>query len=87
MTGVTEKNALGWFGLAVLVLAWVSVFSTPWVGRVWTLRIFAAAALAVLIALVLAIACGRRGSRWWYLLAGISFCSELVLLGDLLAGD
>lgn len=74
-------------GIALLVLAWVSVFSTPWLPHARLLRVFAIAAVAAMVSLVSAIACARKGSRWWYLLAAMSFLSELVLLGDLFVGD
>jgi hypothetical protein len=86
MISVKRKSVLGWFGLAAATLAWASVFSTPWVPEGWKLRIFALAAVAVLLSLFLSIIAGRKGSRWWYLLAAISLVSAFVLLADLWAG-
>jgi hypothetical protein len=80
-------NLIGWVGLVLLLAAWASVWSTPGLSESrWVIRIFEGVAIVVLISLVLGILASRRASRWWYALVGAAFVSELILLGDILAG-
>ncbi|HKO19430.1 MAG TPA: hypothetical protein VJU82_11145 [Acidobacteriaceae bacterium] len=86
MIALGRNDVFGWFGLTMLVSAWLSVFSTPWFAEIWKPRIFTLAATAVLVSIFLTIAAGRKGSRWWFLLLAISLVSEVILFGDLWAG-
>lgn len=90
---VEGTNAIGWIGFGILILAWLIVYSTTWLPGFpsgtphLTSLLFAASAVATFIALVLAIECARRRSKWWYLLAAASLISAFVLLADFLVGD
>jgi hypothetical protein len=87
VAAVKRRNNIGWISMGLLVLAWVFTFSTPWLPDAWILRAFAVSTLAALVSLMLAIVCARKGSRWWYLLAGSSLVSGLILLADLVVGS
>lgn len=91
---LNRTNATGWLGIGLLILAWAFVYLTEWPRHgtpngkyAETAVVFAAGAITALVSLVLAIACGRKRSRWWYLLAAASLISVLVLVADLLVGD
>lgn len=94
MTELKRTSATGWAGFGLLVLAWTLVYATVWLpdhgipGRADTCKsvLFAAGAITASISVTLAIGCGRRHSRWWYLLAVASVISALALLADLLVG-
>lgn len=89
-----RTSAIGWMGFGLLILAWVGVYSTEWLpnhevpggAHSLTSVLFAAGVIAASISVALAITCGRKRSRWWYLLAVASLISALVLLADLLVG-
>ena len=57
VTEMNRRNAIGWSGIALLVLAWASAYSTRWLPHTLTYRVFAIPLVAALVSVVLAIAC------------------------------
>ena len=78
-----QGKIVGIVGLAVLLASWTAVWAVPhlmppqWVPRVWIVAL-----LALACAIVLGVVAGRISSRWWYLVAGASFLSAVVLLAS-----
>lgn len=96
MTQANRTNAVGWIGFGLLLLAWGFPYSTNWISEgatsptgepVRKLLLFAAGAVTASVSLVLALACARMRSRWWYLLAAASLVSAFVLWANFLVGN
>lgn len=83
MKGLTKPGLIvGVIGVALFIASWIAVglggrFLPPTiVPRLWTIVLFA----ALPAALILGVVAGWKGSRWWFLLCGMSLLSEVFCM-------